>query len=371
MTNLANLSALARTPVQLPVSWYFDPGIAEIEQRTLFAQAPGYVGHELMVPNAGDYHVLDWLDNGRVLVHGDAGIRLLSNVCRHRQSILLKGRGNAHNIVCPVHRWTYDLQGKLLGAPDFPDNPCLDLSGTGLKTWNGLLFAGPRDPQKDLSSFGLAPDYDFTGYVLDRVEVTEYSYNWKAFMEVYLELYHVGPFHPGLAKFVDPAAYRWSFGERWSSQELGVYQNLTKAGSPAYGRYIEALLRYQRGEIPKYGTVWSCYYPNIMLEWYPSSLVISTVHPRGPEKCINVVEYYYPEEVALFERELVRLHQEAYAESAGEDGEICQLMHDGRRVLYRDGTEAHGPYQSPSEDGMVHFHEFVRRHIAPELETVR
>jgi phenylpropionate dioxygenase-like ring-hydroxylating dioxygenase large terminal subunit len=106
-----------------------------------------------------------------------------------------------------------------------------------------------------------------------------------------------------------------------------------------------------------------------MLEWYPFCKIISTVHPQGPEKCVNVVEYYYPEELALFERELVELHQQAYVESAQEDGEICQRMHDGRRVLYRGGGDAGGPYQSPSEDGMVHFHEFLRRHVEPELGT--
>ena len=100
--------------------------------------------------------------------------------------------------------------------------------------------------------------------------------------------------------------------------------------------------------MPKYGTVWSCYYPNVMLEWYPFCQVISTVHPRGPEKCVNVVEFYYPEEVALFERELVELHLQAYMESAQEDGEICQLMHDGRRALYR-GRESTctGPTSRP------------------------
>jgi phenylpropionate dioxygenase-like ring-hydroxylating dioxygenase large terminal subunit len=242
------------------------------------------------------------------------------------------------------------------------------LPRTGLTNWNGLLFAGERDVAQDLADFPLTEDYSFTDHVLDKVEVSEYPFNWKAFMEVYLELYHVGPFHPGLAKFVDPAVYRWNFGERWSTQEMGVYQNLTKAGSPAYEKYIEALLRYTGNAIPKYGTVWSCYYPNVMLEWYPFCLVISTLHPRGPEKCVNVVEYYYPEEVALFERELVELHQQAYAESAEEDAEICQRMHDGRRVLHRNAAHPQGgPYQSPSEDGMVHFHEFVRRHVQPHL----
>ena len=127
MTDLANVTALTKTPTQLPVSWYFDRSIAEIEQRTLLAGGPGYVGHELMVPNVGDYYALEWMDNGKALVHSDCAVGLLSNVCRHRQAILLKGRGSARNLVCPVHRWTYDLQGKLLGAPEFPDNPCLDL----------------------------------------------------------------------------------------------------------------------------------------------------------------------------------------------------------------------------------------------------
>lgn len=367
MTDLANVTALTSTPTQLPLSWYFDPAIAQIEQRALFDTGARYIGHELMIPNLGDYYALDWMGNGKALVRSESGIELLSNVCRHRQAIILKGRGNARNLVCPIHRWTYDLHGKLLGAPEFPENPCLDLPRTPLTSWNGLLFAGGRDVPRDLAGFSLVQDYDLTGHVLERVEVSEYTYNWKAFMEIYLELYHVGPFHPGLGKFVDPAVYRWEFGERWSIQEMGLYQSLTKPGSPAYGKYAEALLRYSDGKLPKYGTVWSCYYPNVMLEWYPFCVVVSTVHPRGPEKCVNVAQFYYPEEVALFERDLVDLQLKAYLESAQEDGEICQLMHDGRRALYSEGIDAHGPYQSPSEDGMIHFHEFLRRHIEPEL----
>ena len=37
------------------------------------------------------------------------------------------------------------------------------------------------------------------GYVLDKVQVHECDYNWKTFIEVYLEgTTHVDPFHPGL-----------------------------------------------------------------------------------------------------------------------------------------------------------------------------
>jgi choline monooxygenase len=192
MSNLATGDRLRRATSQLPVSWYCDPALPAIEREVLFDRGPGYVGHELMVPNPGDYHALAWRDNVQALVRGPSGVELLSNVCRHRQAIILKGRGNAPNIVCPLHRWTYDLSGQLLGAPHFDEQPCVKLASTPLQSWHGLLFDGPRDVVRDLAGMSVMPDLDFSGYMLDRVEVKELSYNWKTFIEVYLEDYHDG-----------------------------------------------------------------------------------------------------------------------------------------------------------------------------------
>src|SRR5689334_24695940 len=130
MSNLATAGRLRRATSQLPVSWYCDPALPPIEQQTLFASGPGYVGHELMVPEAGDYYALPWRENAQALVRNARGVELLSNVCRHRQAIMLKGRGNAANIVCPLHRWTYDLSGNLLGAPHFDEQPCVKLASS-------------------------------------------------------------------------------------------------------------------------------------------------------------------------------------------------------------------------------------------------
>src|SRR5262245_1538532 len=128
MSNLATAEQLRRATSQLPVSWYCDPAVYAAEQAQLFPRAPGYIGHELMVPNLGDYQSLELKDHAQVLVRNQNGVELLSNVCRHRQAIMLKGRGNSGaNIVCPLHRWTYDLRGELLGAPHFEVNPCLNL----------------------------------------------------------------------------------------------------------------------------------------------------------------------------------------------------------------------------------------------------
>ena len=364
MSDLASQQALSRTSPQLPVDWYFDPRIYALEQRQLFARGPGYVGHELLVPGVGDFHALERLDNAKALVRNTQGVELLSNVCRHRQAIMLKGRGNTKSsIICPIHRWTYGLDGKLLGAPHFPGNPCLDLGSTPLQNWNGLLFDSKRDVARDLARLGVKRDLDFSGYVLDRVQIEEYACNWKTFIEVYLEDYHVVPFHPGLGNFVSIDDLRWEFGDWYSVQTCGVKKSLARPGTPVYEKWHEVVLRYNEGREPPHGAIWLTYYPNVMVEWYPHVLVVSSIVPRGPEACSNVIEFYYPEDIVLFEREFVAAEQAAYAETAIEDAEICARMTEGRRALYKQGRSEVGPYQSPMEDGLLHFHEFMRREL--------
>ena len=364
MADIGDRLKLKPSAPQLPVSAYFDPAVFERELEVFFARGPGYAGHALMVPEVGDYMTLDWAKHGKALVHSKNGVRLLSNVCRHRQALMLEGRGHTQNIVCPVHRWTYDLEGRLMGAPEFETNPEMPLKSTPLSSWQGLLFRGPRDAAKDLADFSLAGDYSFQDYVFHHVEVDDLPFNWKNFLEFYLELYHVEPFHPGLRKFVDAGNYEWGFGERWSYQILGLKDELRFQSSPNYLRYRDAYLQWSGGKLPKYGTVWSILYPNVMLEWYPGALVVSTIHPVSPSRTINIVEFYYPEEVVAFEPGLVEAHLAAYKESAAEDAAACVHLQRGREALHALGEEDAGPFHSPHEDGLVHFYEFWQREMA-------
>jgi len=346
---------------------------------TIFQQGPRYVGHQLFVPNAGDYHTLPQEGEGRALLRTPRGVELVSNVCRHRQAVMLKGRGNTlgtapgtagGNIVCPLHRWTYSAgngspAGTLLGAPHFAQDPCLNLNNYPLREWNGLLFEdNGRDIAADLAGMGPRADLDFSGMVLDRVEMHECNYNWKTFIEVYLEDYHVGPFHPGLGGFVSCDDLRWEFKDNYSVQTVGVANGLGRAGSPVYERWHKELLAYRNGVPPKYGAIWLTYYPHIMVEWYPHVLTVSTLHPVSPTKTMNMVEFYYPEEIAAFERGVVEAQQAAYMETCLEDDEIGERMDAGRKALLQRGDNETGPYQSPMEDGMQHFHEWYRGAIA-------
>jgi len=368
---------LQQAASQLPVSSYFDDALFQRELKSIFQQGPKYVGHQLSVPEVGDYHALPQEAGGRALVRSERGVELVSNICRHRQAVMLQGRGSLHtqqkgsaggNIVCPLHRWTYAPSGDLLGAPHFAQDPCLNLQNYPLQAWNGLLFEdNGRDVAADLAGMGPRAALDFNGFKLDRVEMHECNYNWKTFIEVYLEDYHVEPFHPGLGNFVTCDDLSWQFQKEFSVQTVGINNRLGKSGSPVYKRWQEQLMRYRQGAVPEYGAIWLTYYPHIMVEWYPHVLTVSTLHPISPEKTLNMVEFYYPEEIVAFEREFVEAQQAAYMETCIEDDEIGERMDAGRKALLKRGDNEVGPYQSPMEDGMQHFHEWYRRKMGEAL----
>ena len=372
----------------LPVAAYSDPAVFAAEQAQIFAHAPRYVGHIHLVPKPLDFAVLPALGEGYVLVRqADGTLKLLSNVCRHRQAILLKGQGNlalatGGQLVCPLHRWTYDAGGTLLGAPQFDANPCLHLPEYPLYECNGLLFTGARNPAIDLVGMAAAPELDFTHYALGTTLRHTCDYNWKTFVEVYLEDYHVAPSHPGLANFVDCSDLAWQMGADYSVQTVGLSPQFHSPATPAYQAWHDAVAaqlnmndmdamnamngvgEVREQTIPKHGAIWMSYYPSIMIEWYPNVLTVSTLHPIAPNQTVNVVDFYYPQHIVDFEPEYIAAQQAAYLETCAEDDAFARRMDAGRLALVQRGENATGPYQSPLEDGMVHFHAWWREKMS-------
>ncbi|MGO4307713.1 aromatic ring-hydroxylating oxygenase subunit alpha [Cupriavidus sp. RAF12] len=375
MSDLSELTHFETEALQLPVASYCDDEVFALEMERIFAHSSLYVGHEKMVPDLGDWRALGHEDNGRVLVRNGNGVELISNVCRHRQALMLgqfgpdapKGgncsgnlRERAGNIVCPLHGWTYDSNGQLVGAPQFPEKPCRNLDRFPLQNVNGFLFEGKRDAGADLRGLFDRPELDFGDYVLDHVEMHRCDCNWKTFVEIYNDDYHIGPFHPGLGRYVHSEGLSWEYGDWYSVQRINVHPTLEIAGTETYRAWHERLLAYGAGEVPSFGAIWATYYPTHMIEVFPYALVVSTLYPKSVHETMNVIEFYYPEELAAFDRELVEAHRAAYMETAIEDDEIAERVDAGRRVLYRSGKSDAGPYQSPLEDGMRHFHGWYR-----------
>jgi choline monooxygenase len=367
-----SLQALERSRSQLSVSTYYDEGLFQREQARIFQSSPTYLGHALCVPEVGDYVALAQEGEGRALIRSTDRVELISNVCRHRQAIMLKGRGHTRgSVVCPLHRWTYNLQGQLLGAPHFAEDPCLSLRNYPVQEWNGLIFESKtsrRHIATDLAALGVAAELDFSGYVFHSAQQHQCAYNWKTFIEVYLEDYHVGPFHPGLSGFVHCEDLSWEFGQHHSVQTVGVNNQLARPGSQVYQQWHDAVKSRYGAEGPKQGAIWLTLYPTVMVEWYPSVLVVSSLRPLGPRNTLNTVEFFYPEDIAAFEPEFVAAQQAAYMETVLEDDEIAERMDAGRKALLDRGDDESGPYQSPMEDGMQHFHEWYRREMGEDLD---
>ncbi|MGE0729337.1 MAG: aromatic ring-hydroxylating dioxygenase subunit alpha [Acidimicrobiia bacterium] len=349
----------------IPVSWYLDDDILAVEKEVLFDAGPGYVGHELLVPEPGDYQTLSWAEGWNVVRGRDATLQLVSNVCRHRQAVMLTDRGNVRNIVCPIHRWSYALDGRQQAAPHFGCNPGRDLETKPLTSWNGLLFTGPRDVHRDLAHLQVAKDYSFDGFVYSNTWVEEYPINWKTFIEFYIEVLHVEPFHPGLTNLIDCDSFSpqdWEFGDNWQNQLLRPGRDFSNSRSDAYREYQKLVVDH-RGGLPKYGALWLALYPNVMVEWYPESLIVSHVQPVTAGRTINVVDFYYPADVMAERPEIIEAHQASYIETANEDGEIADRMDRGRRQLHARGVDDGGPYQKPMETGMAHFHDYLHRYL--------
>jgi len=341
------------------ISSYFTENSFTVEKNIIQKNGPLYVGHKLMVPNIDDYHVVNHLQNRYALVNRGNEYVLVSNVCPHRQSILLKGSGNTKVIKCGLHCWSFGIDGKFKGAPHFTEKvESKNLETIKLYEWNGLLFKN-RIPDCDFKKVGLSELLNFDDYFYHSTESETYHFNWKSFMEIYLENYHVFSMHPGLKNFVKPSDLEWEIGADYSIQKVGMGSDLRKFGSEIYKTWQTEVLRAHDSELPRYGAIWMLIYPNIMIEWYPHVIVISTVDPKTPGSSINHVEFYYSKSLYQKNENYFKVEKEAYLETATEDNEACLLLEEGRRALYLNNEEIYGPIDSFLEKGVAEFYEYL------------
>jgi choline monooxygenase len=345
------------------ISSYFNPEHHSKEIDVLF-QNIKYCGHTLMTPKNNDYQVLANCSDRWTLFNRNGEYVMQSNVCLHRQSKLLEGRGNSKLTSCRVHCWTYDSSGRLKSTPHFKTKPDAGLMQKTPNNWNGLLFESAK-PNLNLSGLGLDQYLNFDEYVFDGSSTTEYNFNWKTFSEIYLENYHVFSMHPGLRNFVSPTDLVWEFGEGYSVQKVGLGNILSRSGSADYSQWQMAVAEAQGQDLPRYGAIWIYIYPNIMIEWYPNVIAISTIHPLEPQKCVNHVEFYFKSDVIKRVPYYSSSFYKIYNETAVEDEEACLLLDKGRFSLYKNGENEKGYCEPFLEAGVQHFYDWMYNKIKP------
>lgn len=347
----------------IPLAWYSSEAVLESEKK-LLRKMPQYRGHASMVPKLNDYHTLASTQNTQMLIHNQNGAQVLSNLCRHRHAVMLEGRGNQKSILCPAHCWRYSPQGELLNAPYFEKIPKLPLHPVECSSWQGLLFETSEPVASHIDSPHLNRIMDFSSYAFHSSQTLTCNYNWKTFIETYLEIYHVKAIHPGLRNFIDCDELKWSFGEKYSSQSVRIHPSWkTHGGSPSHQIWQSLLCQYNQNENPPYGAEWMLYYPNTMIEHYPHAIVVSVVTPDTPSQCTNYVDFYHPQSMVDAKHPYCKAFQDAYLETAGEDDVICQKMDAGRKACLENNQLESGPFQTPLEDGIAHFHNFWVREM--------
>jgi phenylpropionate dioxygenase-like ring-hydroxylating dioxygenase large terminal subunit len=192
----------------MPPEVYTTETFMQAELEHVFSKDWYCVGRASALPKEGDYLTCE-LANQPIAVIRDksGGLRAMSNVCLHRMSTLLHGRGNARSIVCPYHAWTYNLDGSLRGAPAMTLNQgfCKDqykLPQIRCEEWLGWVFVtlnpeAPAVADQLAQVEDLVAGYDMTNYTETFYEEHVWDTNWKVLAENFMESYHLPVCHAG------------------------------------------------------------------------------------------------------------------------------------------------------------------------------
>jgi phenylpropionate dioxygenase-like ring-hydroxylating dioxygenase large terminal subunit len=286
----------------LPPEAYMSEAFFAFEKEAVFMHSWLCVGRAQQLPNPGDYLAVTLAGEPILVVRGqDGAISAMSAVCRHRgHPVKERCQGNAKSFVCPYHRWTYGLDGALVGAPHMKETialPALRRESTlpplKIELWHGFIFVN-----FDAAALPLAPtmvklEPYMAGYDLDAMvtipptfDPTPVPWNWKMLLENYIEPYHTEFVHPINHDFAPSIGTE--FDPRRGDDDNVIVRyvpflapdgGLTAAGwaAPAAFPVIPSLSEKQRGRVG-FGMV----PPTMNIIFTPDMLCYGLVYPLTP-----------------------------------------------------------------------------------------
>ena len=204
---LANVKPPIATAHSLSPACYSDAGILELEKEYIFQANWIGLGRADQWPSSGDYSSLEIIGIPIIVLRDNKNkLRAFANSCRHRGAKLLDGDGTCQVIRCPFHRWTYALNGRLLTAPKIKNGDGFDYNQYGLieiliKERFGFAFLNFDGSAKDIDDYlqdfeQLHAPWSFDELVSYKRHQFEVNCNWKAFLDVFNEYYHLPYVHP-------------------------------------------------------------------------------------------------------------------------------------------------------------------------------
>jgi glycine betaine catabolism A len=279
--------------------------VYEAERRRIFHASWFYVCRADRLA-AGDRFVADVAGESVLVVKDrDAQVHAHANVCRHRGARLCEtsGPGSKAGITCPYHAWTYSLDGRLIGTPhlgaDEIDRDSLSLWSVACEVWEGFVFVSlAAEPMPLLDWFAASFDsgrrFEHLHLVDLRVAVTtstEVHANWKVLVENYQECLHCSWVHPELVDIVPLYKTGAVVDPNRADGGVGVLGNSFSTS----GQSSLPVLPHMSADeaVSYYGAT---VFPNMMIDVTGTSVVITSLWPKGPDTTTVEMEYLFAAE---------------------------------------------------------------------------
>jgi phenylpropionate dioxygenase-like ring-hydroxylating dioxygenase large terminal subunit len=199
----------------LPRQCYTSPAFFEFEREAVFARNWVCVGRVDQIPTPGNYLAASVAGEPLLIVRGAAGdIRAMAAVCQHRGHVLSCGGDQPKGLLrCPLHFWTYDFEGRLVGAPRMGDalaglRDSVRLPPVRCEIWHGFIFVNLDGKAPTLVLSLTKVEKCWENYPeADMVTVppvqatTPVPWNWKVQLENFTDAYHPEFVHTGTHDF--------------------------------------------------------------------------------------------------------------------------------------------------------------------------
>lgn len=307
----------------LPVHLYRGEDALRADRQEVLRRSWQFIGHVSQLAAPGDY-IADVVAGAPVVVvrKDDGALAAWHNVCRHRAGPLVPdGAGNcAGGFTCRYHGWRYALDGRLRSAVDFGQAPGFDPRDYGLfplrvETWRGLVFVNADEGAASLDSL-VAPlaarwPEDLSHLPLVEQRTHRIACNWKAYVENYLEGYHIRKVHPEFDRDVVVADY-----------VTEVVGEVVFAAAPPRDASV-------------YGGVWGWLWPNLGVNVYRHGYMMERMTAVGPaETRLDYFYFYDPARTAELKEML------AFSDLVtAQDLEICEAVQRNLEVgVYQGGV---------------------------------
>jgi len=343
----------------IPSRCYVDPVFLALEEERVFGRTWQLVGKLEDVAEQGAFLTAQIAREPIVVVRGAEGLRGFHNVCLHRAGPVAEGCGKRQTLQCRYHGWTYDLNGKLLRAPEMEESAGFNAADFQLlpvqvDTWGPLVFANLDLKALPLAHFmdGIAPlTARFAPEMMRFVMRKSWTIacNWKVYVDNYLEGYHIPVVHPGLHKELDYDAYRVEPHRHWSLQHAPIREVEQGANDRLY---------VPKGDANDASYLWL--FPNVMLNIYLGQMQTNVVIPRGTDSCEVVFEWYAATPPADDAARANWAKLVAFSDDVqDEDISICERVHTNLRSRSYD----RGRYSAKREVGVHHFHGLIHEFL--------